>query len=413
MKVLWITNTLFPELEKIITGRDVADNHSGGWMVAAAEMLVQDTNIQLIVATVSKICKKITKISGKKITYYILPFGRGNLKFNPEYGRYWTLINESEKPDLVHIHGTELSHGVSYVKVFGGDNVVVSIQGLIGEIGKHYCDGIQRSDIYKHLTLHDLIKGNCFTDKKRWIDRAKYENELLSSVNHIIGRTIWDRSHVWAINPKAIYHHCNETLRDPFYIGKWTYDKCAPHSIFVSQSYYPVKGLHQLLKAMPLILRDFPDASINVAGTDITSVDFYHRTSYGVYLKSLIHKYSLSGKIHFSGPLSASDMKYQYLKCNVFICPSSIENSSNSIGEALQLGVPVISSSAGGSPSLMEGVEKNMYCFDDIEELAFRICCIFKQQANCNYQTFSAKLRFCAENNNDTLLRIYRDILCR
>ena len=41
-------------------------------------------------------------------------------------------------------------------------------------------------------------------------------------------------------------------------------------------------------------------------------------------------------------------MKEEYLKANVFVMPSTIENSPNSLAEAMALGVPTVASDVGG-----------------------------------------------------------------
>ena len=71
--------------------------------------------------------------------------------------------------------------------------------------------------------------------------------------------------HVKSINTNIEYHLCNETLRPRFYnANKCEYKKCERHTIFLSQCKYPIKALHMVLKAMPLVLRDYPDAKIYV-----------------------------------------------------------------------------------------------------------------------------------------------------
>ena len=45
---------------------------------------------------------------------------------------------------------------------------------------------------------------------------------------------------------------------DEFYKHKWNIDNCDKFSIFMSQGSYPIKGLHLMLEAMPIILENFP-----------------------------------------------------------------------------------------------------------------------------------------------------------
>jgi glycosyltransferase involved in cell wall biosynthesis len=66
--------------------------------------------------------------------------------------------------------------------------------------------------------------------------------------------------------------------------------------------------------------------------------------------------------------LSAQQMKEEYLKCGLFICCSANENSPNSLGEAMLLGVPCVAAMVGGIPSLFEdGRDGIGYSTDDIE----------------------------------------------
>lgn len=71
-------------------------------------------------------------------------------------------------------------------------------------------------------------------------------------------------------------------------------------------------------------------------------------------------------------------MKERYLKSQVFVLPSSIENSPNSLGEAMLLGVPCIASDVGGVRCLMtHSVEGLIYPADDPRLLAYDICEMF------------------------------------
>lgn len=414
MKALWITNILFPEVNaKLLGEKDLKS--SGGWMLGAANALLQTNNVELFVASVSTKVKTLTKLQGARINYYILPYGKGNNKINEEYNPYWKKIKSEVNPDIVHIHGTEFSHGLAYIKSCGSDNVVISIQGLVSVYFYYYLAGISNLEILKSITLRDIIRGGIKSGQKSFARRGKYEKELISNVKYVIGRTSWDKAHVWAINPYAKYFFCNETFRDEFYNGSsWIYDKCRKHSIFITQAGYPIKGFHQVLKAMLLVLHVFPDATIRVAGCDITRSSgikgILHYTGYGKYIKRLIRKYHLEEIVTFVGNLNAEQMHQEYLKANLFICPSSIENSPNSLGEAQILGVPCLASYVGGVMDMMKGNEDNLYRFEEVEMLAKKVCKIFtdkEKQVDMRKVAFN---RHDAKANCDQLYSIYCSI---
>ena len=415
MKILWITNILFPEATAVLTGNKELKS-SGGWMLGSASRLASRSDIELYVATVSPLVEQMTRIDGEKIVFYVLPFGKGNSKINSEYQKYWLSINNELCPDIVHIHGTESSHGHAFMRECGSSNVVISIQGMTSIYYRYYYDGMSLCDVYKNLTIRDLFKGTILKGQRNFKASSEYELDMIRMAKHVIGRTSWDRAITWAINPDIQYHFCNETLREEFYDDSlWSYDKCTPHSIFVSQASCPIKGLHQLLKAMPLIIRSYPNTVVRIAGynpTKTTTISAKLKlTGYGRYLIRLIRKYKLENHVVFLGPLNAEQMKKEFLMSNVFISPSSIENSPNSLGEAQILGVPCISSYVGGAMDMMENNEKNLYRFEEIEMLAYKVCRIFDNKENQTNLYERARMRHDPKRNDEMLYNIYKIII--
>lgn len=416
MKVLWLTIAPLPEAISLLTNNSVELRASGGWLLGAAKALVLHDDIELSIASVSDKVNEVRRLKGAQITHYLIPFGKGNRVYNKEYEPYWKVVEDMVKPDVVHIHGTELTHMLAYVKACGNSNVVVSIQGLKWIYYRYYLGTLTFRDVIKNMTFHDLIKGSLYRSKKEFFETGKYEIELIQAVKNVIGRTDWDCAHTWAVNPNRRYYFCNETLRDVFYTSrKWDSATCQKHSIFLSQAYYPVKGLHKVIEAMPLVLRHYPDAVLKVAGADITRSEgmwgLLHFNGYGKYVKRQIKKLNLSGKVQFLGPLNAEQMVSEYLNANVFICPSSIENSPNSLGEAQILGTPHISSFVGGSMNMMRGNEGNLYRFEEVEMLAYKICKIFENPEHSHDMIAEAANRHSQENNATQLLEIYKKII--
>ena len=89
----------------------------------------------------------------------------------------------------------------------------------------------------------------------------------------------------------------------------------------------------------------------------------------------------LERNVVFTGPLDEEKMCQRYLKSNVFVCPSSIENSPNSLGEAMVLGVPCVASDVGGVSDMLKHKEEGfVYQTDAPYMLAHYVCEIFENE---------------------------------
>ena len=413
MKILWVSNVLFSDvcIELGMTCSSV-----GGWMESSAKALIKNENIELSVAALYS-GSKIQHITKYKIKYYLIPSGKNYSKYDKNIELCFYQIINSLHPDLIHIHGTEYPHSLACARMAGNIPVVVSIQGLVSVYAKYFMGGLDDKIIRQITTLKDLLTFNGLVQQQKSMSiRGEFEKELLQKVKHIIGRTSWDRSCVWAINPNVHYHFCNETLRDSFYTKRWSYDKCSKHTIFLSQGHYPIKGFHKMLEAFPLVLRHYPDTRIILSGHNFMNVPFYRISGYGKYCNKLIKLNGLEGKIEFIGMIDESLMASQFEKAHVFICPSSIENSPNSVGEAQLVGTPVIGSYVGGTMDMIKSGESGfLYRFEETPLLAQRICELFASPELCSYLSKNereiASVRHDAYSNAKQLIKIYIDII--
>ncbi len=406
MKVLWITNIMMPPLAK---AKALPVPAIGGWMYSSLKRLFTQNDIEMAVATVYN-GKLYDTSCIDNIKYYLIPLdGKKAVEYNPGIEAYWHRIHDEFHPDVVHIHGSEYPHGLAYINACGPSGVVVSIQGLISVYTRYYASGIAFSDTKKKTFRDKIRRDGILRGQKSFEKRGRFEIELLSHVNHIIGRTEWDKAHAWAINPKAQYHHCGETLRDSFYNHRWVYEKCEPHSIFVSQASYPIKGVHMLFEALPLILHHYPDTKVYVAGYDSTVAPWWRIGSYGKYLKKMIARLGISEHIEFTGMLDEKAMCDRYLKSNLFVCCSAIENSPNSLGEAQLLGMPYVASFVGGVPEIAGMNADVLYRFEETEMLAKKICDIFALGSSYKPAQYDASM-YDGAANTQSLLETYRQI---
>lgn len=400
MKLLWITNYLFPEISDAL---GIKYKFPNGWTYSAARLLLQTGDYEMAIASIGPVKELVKKETGG-FTFYVLPNTRLSGRLYDKFiGDYFANVNDDFQPDVVHIYGTEFPHSYAYLKR-NSANVVISIQGLVGAYAKYFLGGLTRSEVYQNLTFHDIVRKDLIQQQKDFVVKGEKENECLRMVNYLEGRTSWDKAISISVNPGAKYFHCPRILRDVFYTSrKWDYSQCKKHTIFISQAHYPIKGAHIVFKALPLIKRKFPDAKIIVGGVGLTEQKTFKQKlyygGYGKYLTRLVKSLGIADSISYTGPLSAEQMCEQYLMSHVYICPSSIENSPNSVAEAQILGTPLIASYTGGTPDMItHGVDGYLYRFEEVEMLADLVCNIFSME---DYHTLSCNEVATSEKRHD------------
>ena len=352
MKVLWLCNIMLPVIAEHLGERA---NVFGGWLTGALSklMTVDDMDVTVIVPS-NKIFDG--QVNSKLKYFSFIDDWLPDANDNDMINRFKNILDEV-KPDIIHVWGTEYKHSYNMIEACGRagviDKAVIDIQGLVSVYAKHY-NAYLPNKIVKAKSFKDFIRGGGVESGRRDFERrGVYEEAVIKKVKHVMGRTDWEYACVKRLNPSVNYHHVGRVLRESFYNPKelWSLDKCERHSIFTSQSSYPIKGFHIMLEAMADIIKFFPDAKLYTTGSNPINANFHDKirqTAYTKYIIKLIKDYKLEDHVIFTGFLNEAEMCERYLKSHVFVSPSSIENESNSIGEAIILGVPVVSSDVGG-----------------------------------------------------------------
>ena len=417
MKVLWVSLVKFPPLCEHLG--ESAPAHCGWLYSSAKAMLRLMSEVQLGVIVYSY-GKKYEKYDIEGVTYYLVPTSSMDKTSMKQIACCKKAIADFN-PDLIHIHGTE--HSLAKAVCMANERnirVVANIQGLAGGIMKFADGGLSLWEKWTNVTLLDFYRGSFLLNAKRsFKHRAKCENYVITHITDIVGRTQWDHDHVMSINPQLHYHFMNETLRDSFYEEPlWNYSQCKKHTIFVSNSGSALKGAHQVLKALPIILRSFPDTIVNFCGSSVMSnspKEILHFQGYHLYLRRLVKRLRLQGHVRFLGPLSEAQMKQQFLDANVYVMPSAIENSPNSLCEAQMLGTPVIASYCGGTPTLLiDGQTGYFYRYEEYEMLAQTVIRLFGQDDFARLSSAEMEVaynRHNREKNANRLAEVYHDIM--
>ena len=400
---------VFPEVAKYI-GAPILN--AGGWLLGASQELKKNDDYYLYILAPSNHVNEIVTYSCEGIEYIIIPA--------KNYRTFYELVRKRIKPTLVHMFGTEMEHSWGIFEIFQPSEVIVSIQGIISEYERYYYadlpnDIIERKRIYELLTRDSLIKQKDFFYK-----RGLKEIELLKKAKYVIGRTEWDKAITQSLNPNATYLHCNETLRSRFYHLEWDINKIERHSIFISQGSNPIKGLHYAIQGLIEIKEDFPKVKLYVAGQNLLKNREFGKkwklSSYAKYIYDLIHENHLENQVVFLGNLDEEQMCQEYLKAHVYLCSSAIENSPNSLGEAMITGTPCVASWVGGIPSMLTHEKEGyLYQHNSIKMMAHYIKKIFKSDSIAVSFSQNAQERARQTHNpqinNEQLLFHYESVL--
>ena len=411
MRLLWLCNMLPGKVREKLTGKPSGD---GLWVDSVLRGLRQQGLTIRILCPGDGVRGELDSDCGFATFREGLPY-----VYLPELETFFAEELADFRPDVVHVWGTEYGHTLAMMRALEKENgleqTAVSIQGLCSVYAGHYAQGIPYP-VRRGYTFRDFVRqDNILQQQKKFVRRGELEIQALKLAKHVIGRTDWDRAAVSAVNPSAQYHFCNETLRQPFYQGRWRYDRCRKGRIFASSCAYPVKGFHYLLEAFAEVLRVYPQATLAVPGNSPLKAHRLRRTNYQKYLARQIRTLGLEDRTQFLGHLGPEQMKQAYLEANAFVLPSTIENSPNSLGEAMLLGVPCVAAYVGGVADLLTHREEGfLYQPSAAYMLAYYLKRVFDLGREAEALGGAAKAHASrthqAEKNLADLLAIYQSL---
>lgn len=417
MKVLWFSLSPCSSIK-----RKKLEHVEQGWMVSLEEEIKKNKNIQLSIAYISSVKEDAFEFDGVK--YYPIcfceetsnpiirvlnrmsSFKKGDKKILPML----LDVVHACTPELIHIHGTEERFGLiaEYVKEIP---VIYSIQGLIAPYCEKYFSGFSHAEIKKYESLKTKLTF-LSVDRvfKRWQYNAKREIKYLSNAKYILGRTFWDKNITYLFNPQRIYFQCEEILRIPFYENRWSDNKRTNELRLISTiSPGAYKGVETLLKTAALLKKYSEiDFKWSVVGIDV------HDTCYKMASKIQGIKASYCN-VNLLGRKTSKELVNLLLCSDIYCHVSHIENSPNSVCEAMILGMPIVATFAGGTASLLENNVEGLLVQDgDPYVLAGSI---LKLNKNFEYAvSMGEKARIRALKRHDkfsiveNLIKVYEDI---
>ena len=353
MRVLWFINT--PALAGISKDANI---FQGGWISSLERQISTLESVQLAIAYPGNRQDSFSFSHGKTI-YYNIPESQDKGIIKGILGRWRHLIESEDnishfltiieefKPDVIHVFGSERQYGLISTRT--KIPVIIQIQGNLTVCYQKWFSGLTYLDVLRYCNKKNLILGyGIFHQYYLLKKRSAREQKILSQCEAIIGRTEWDRRIMRVFAPKSRYFHCEELIRDPFFVKSWQFPTGRKVTIISTLSPIIYKGLEIVLKTAYLLREtgniDFEWSIAGVGGRE-DLIDIIERANR--------MKFSMNN-VKFLGSLDASELASALVKAHFYVHPSHIENSPNSICEAMITGTPVIATFAGGTASILK-----------------------------------------------------------
>ncbi|OGF64241.1 hypothetical protein A2661_00655 [Candidatus Giovannonibacteria bacterium RIFCSPHIGHO2_01_FULL_45_24] len=170
----------------------------------------------------------------------------------------------------------------------------------------------------------------------------------------------------WGVNPKKIH-----VIYNAFDFEGAGHQLRRPTSKLIVSAgrLVPWKGFDALLEIMPEILKEAPDAKLVIVGDGPE-----HEK-----LKLQITNYKLQKTVILAGNLPREKVLEYLCTADIFTLNTAYEGFSHQILEAMALGVPIVTTDAGGNPELIENNKEGFLVkFNDKEALKTKILDILK-----------------------------------
>ncbi len=351
MKVLWFSNT-----PGLANGYLKGKSFGGGWIDALqlGVEAVDDCDLGFVFYT----DRSMDSFKYGRTSYF--PVQRTlNSKLKRLWARILTKVEYEEnmnsflniieefKPDVIHVHGTESPFGLITKRVKDVP-VAISIQGNLNVLAKKYFSGIAYSSIANSWSS---LLNKTTQDFRIFRKKAVIEVEILRNTKYVFGRTDWDKRISRVLAPQSKYFVIDEVMRPCFYNRQWSVKKKEVVRIFTTSSNSLYKGFEVIVKTAALLKKKNFSFEWTVAGLNLQD----ELVQLSIRQQSIASLESTGIKL--LGMINAETILDKMLDADLYVQVSHIENSPNSVCEAMLLGMPVIASNVGGTSSLIDDNE--------------------------------------------------------
>ena len=414
MKVLWFSNA-------VIT--NVSTRSTGTWLQTMSSAL-SERGITLCNITQSDSVKGIERMDSNNIIQWVIPIYplHNGLPSQKHIKEICDIVTQ-ESPDIIHIWGMEVYWGLLSARGYLKGNVLLEIQGIKETCARVFYGGLPFREVIKTFGVREVIKPSLslMSLRRDFVKWSKFEQEMLAAHDHISTHSDWVRAWITQYTHKGCkIHHTQRIVRKEFLDADlWKRPdnpKEAPVVFAMSSGPDAYKGIHDALKAVALLRKEYPKVQLRIAGNFGIDKPFYRKPGYTKYLQSLIKDLQLENNVVFLGSLNASQIVEQIHQANAMLQTSYVESYSLAVSEAMMAGVPLVVSYAGAMPELAQDRSAALfYTPSDYFTCAFRLRLIIDNKDLAEKLSITAR-RIAVERNVATVLgdlqiSIYKEVI--
>jgi len=329
IRVAWLGPYPSGLLQRELTIVRSSKAHPAGWIVNLANALAKREDIDLHMITASSGIFGNQTVSKGGLTFHVIrhtfPF---TVRGFPSYmrldlmTRYAHLRRQIKqillrlRPHVIHVHGTE--HGYGLAALEANVPTIISIQGIVNLLAR----------VSPSISLRL---------------QAPIELNVIRNAKYFGTRTAWATSFVRNLNNAATIYELPEAV-DPLFF-KRAADQSTP-TILIVGDVVQRKGIEEALRAMSIVVAVCPAAKLLVVGEG--------KAAYVEKLKRRTQSAGIQANVEWLGFKNAEQVAALHAASTILIHPTHLDNSPNSVAEAMASGLPVIASDVGGIPSVIK-----------------------------------------------------------
>jgi len=272
-----------------------------------------------------------------------------------------------------------------------------------------------------------------------WLTQVKF-NHLVSRLNKVDSVISCSEFVTKAISTK-FPHIANRCRTVPMGVSPKLFGRCRRNHQIDNPSQRrllcvgrisPEKGVHVLLDAFELIIRQYPDATLTIVGPEwiapreditdlclekniVNSLASFYRDGYLVQLKQKLSP-EAAKRIAFADLVAHREVPAFYENADIYIGPSLYESFGVSILEAMAAGVPIVATRVGAVPELIsDGNTGLVVATNDPSAIADAVIRLFKDAELRNAIACAAReatwKKFSWETICSVLMEVYHQAL--